>query len=255
MKLKKSLGQHFLNDKAIIDQILEAFVKYNTNRHVLEIGPGNGALSNHLQHLNLDYKLVELDDRWYAYLSQHLKIDSSNILHEDVLKLNWETVFDDSFSIIGNFPYNISSQIIFKMIDHYHHVEMLIGMFQKEVAERICSPSGSKKYGIPSVLTQTYYDTTYLFDVPPESFDPPPKVNSSIILLKRKKDIPSIDYSLLKAVVKMSFGNRRKKLRNSLKSMFVDHLDDMPFNDLRPEQLSWQQFEQICTAYLKIQDN
>ena len=254
-KLKKSLGQHFLIDEEVIESIIDQIKRKIPSKNLLEVGPGQGALSNKIQKLDFAYKLIELDDHWCGYLVGHLNVPPDNIIHDDILQIDLDSIFDEEFSIIGNFPYNISSQIVFKIVDHYAKVHTVIGMFQKEVAQRICGSPGNKQYGVPSVLVQTYFDTEYLFDVPPTAFDPPPKVVSGVICLKRKEQIPAIDYSVLKMMVKTAFGTRRKKLRNSLKSVFKEHIDQVPFCDLRPEQLSWDEFRQLTELYIKIKQD
>lgn len=212
--------------------------------NVLEIGPGTGVLTKYLIKKNINLKLVEIDNESVEFLKTHLSIDPLIILQHDFLKLDLSNIFTENFAIIGNFPYNISTQIIFKVLEYKNSVPELIGMFQKEVAERICEKKGSKKYGILSVLTQTYYDTKYLFSVPASVFTPPPKVVSAVIRLVRKEQI-DINYNekLFFKVVKLSFQQRRKTLRNSLKSFNLsDILREDAIFDLRPEQLSVRDF-------------
>ena len=212
--------------------------------NVLEIGPGTGVLTKYLIKKNINLKLVEIDNESVEFLKTHLSIDPLIILQHDFLKLDLSNIFTENFAIIGNFPYNISTQIIFKVLEYKNSVPELIGMFQKEVAERICEKKGSKKYGILSVLTQTYYDTKYLFSVPASVFTPPPKVISAVIRLVRKEQI-DINYNekLFFKVVKLSFQQRRKTLRNSLKSFNLsDILREDAIFDLRPEQLSVRDF-------------
>ena len=193
---------------------------------------------------NINLKLVEIDNESVEFLKTHLSIDPLIILQHDFLKLDLSNIFTENFAIIGNFPYNISTQIIFKVLEYKNSVPELIGMFQKEVAERICEKKGSKKYGILSVLTQAYFDTQYLFSVPASVFTPPPKVISAVIRLVRKEQI-DINYNekLFFKVVKLSFQQRRKTLRNSLKSFNLsDILREDAIFDLRPEQLSVRDF-------------
>ena len=243
VKPKKYLGQHFLNDENIARKIVESLSISNYS-NVLEIGPGTGVLTKYLIEKKINLKLVEIDSDSVNFLKSNLQIDPLIILENDFLKLQLDDVFTDKFAIIGNFPYNISTQIIFKALEYKNLIPELIGMFQKEVAERICEKKGSKKYGILSVLTQAYYDTEYLFSVPPSVFTPPPKVVSAVIKLVRKKQT-EINYNekLFFKVVKQSFQQRRKTLRNSLKTFnLTDSLREDTIFDLRPEQLSVKDF-------------
>ena len=243
VKPKKYLGQHFLNDENIARKIVNS-LSLSGYSNVMEIGPGTGVLTKYLLDLKLDLKLVEIDSESVVFLKTKLGIDPSIILESDFLKLKLDDVFINKFAIIGNFPYNISTQIIFKALEYKNLVPELIGMFQKEVAERICEKKGSKKYGILSVLTQAYYETDYLFSVPPSVFTPPPKVTSAVIRLIRKEQL-DINYNekLFFKVVKLSFQQRRKTLRNSLKTFNLsDSLREDTIFDLRPEQLSVEEF-------------
>ena len=243
VKPKKYLGQHFLNDENIARKIVNS-LSLSGYSNVMEIGPGTGVLTKYLLDLKLDLKLVEIDSESVIFLKTKLGIDPSIILESDFLKLKLDDVFINKFAIIGNFPYNISTQIIFKALEYKNLVPELIGMFQKEVAERICEKKGSKKYGILSVLTQAYYETDYLFSVPPSVFTPPPKVTSAVIRLIRKEQL-DINYNerLFFKVVKLSFQQRRKTLRNSLKTFNLsDNLREDAIFDLRPEQLSVEDF-------------
>ena len=243
VKPKKYLGQHFLNDENIARKIVNS-LSLSGYSNVMEIGPGTGVLTKYLLDLKLDLKLVEIDSESVIFLKTKLGIDPSIILESDFLKLKLDEVFANKFAIIGNFPYNISTQIIFKALEYKSLVPELIGMFQKEVAERICEKKGSKKYGILSVLTQAYYETDYLFSVPPSVFTPPPKVTSAVIRLIRKEQV-DINYNekLFFKVVKLSFQQRRKTLRNSLKTFNLsDSLREDTIFDLRPEQLSVEEF-------------
>jgi 16S rRNA (adenine1518-N6/adenine1519-N6)-dimethyltransferase len=243
IKPKKYLGQHFLKDENIARKIVESLSISNYS-NVLEIGPGTGVLTKYLIEKKINLKLVEIDSDSVNFLKSNLQIDPLIILENDFLKLQLDDVFTDKFAIIGNFPYNISTQIIFKALEYKNLIPELIGMFQKEVAERICETKGSKKYGILSVLTQAYYDTEYLFSVPPSVFTPPPKVVSAVIKLVRKKQT-EINYNekLFFKVVKQSFQQRRKTLRNSLKTFnLTDSLREDTIFDLRPEQLSVKDF-------------
>ena len=249
VKPKKYLGQHFLNDENIARKVVDSLSLCNYS-NVLEIGPGTGVLTKYLIKKKINLKLVEIDSESVEFLKAQLFIDPLIILEHDFLKLDLSNIFSENFAIIGNFPYNISTQIIFKTLEYKNSVPELIGMFQKEVAERICEKKGSKKYGILSVLTQAYYDTEYLFSVPASVFIPAPKVVSAVIRLKRKEQI-DIKYNekLFFKVVKLSFQQRRKTLRNSLKSFNLsDFLREDAIFDLRPEQLSVKDF--ICITDL-----
>jgi len=238
--LKKSLGQHFLHDEAMCRQIAEA-LSSNTNQ-LLEIGPGAGALTKYLlQQPFSAYRCVELDKEKVDYLLRTYPALEGKILHDDFLTT--PLPFETPFSIIGNFPYNISTQIVFKMLDWKEQVIEVVGMFQKEVAQRIASPHGNKNYGILSVLTQCYFDVDYLFDVPASSFTPPPKVVSGVIRMRHKGNPYGIgDYDKFRKFVKAAFSQRRKTLRNSLKSYLpADKLQGDIFGQ-RAEQLSVQAF-------------
>ncbi len=242
VKPKKALGQHFLNNKIVAEKIVESLSDY---QNILEIGPGTGILTQFLLKKKIDLRLVEIDNESVIFLISKLKINKNIIYNQDFLKLNLSELFENkNFSIIGNFPYNISSQILFKIIDNRELISEMCGMFQYEVAERICEKEGTKKYGILSVLTQAFFDTKLLFEVPNKFFVPPPKVNSAVILLKRKKNLKiNCNEKLFFKVVKISFQQRRKTLRNSLKQLnLTDNLREHIIFDKRPEQLSVNQF-------------
>ena len=242
VKPKKALGQHFLNNKIVAEKIVESLSDY---QNILEIGPGTGILTQFLLKKKIDLRLVEIDNESVSFLISKLKINKNIIYNQDFLKLNLSELFENkNFSIIGNFPYNISSQILFKIIDNRELISEMCGMFQYEVAERICEKEGTKKYGILSVLTQAFFDTKLLFEVPNKFFVPPPKVNSAVILLKRKKNLKiNCNEKLFFKIVKMSFQQRRKTLRNSLKQLnLTDNLREHIIFDKRPEQLSVNQF-------------
>lgn len=239
--LKKSLGQHFLKDENVCHKIVDA-LRLHTFNNLLEVGAGAGALTKHLLNIdNINFKAVELDDEKVAYLQQHYSSLKNKIIHQDFLKT--DVPFTDEFMVVGNFPYNISTQILFKVLDWKLQVPVIIGMFQKEVAERVAATHGSKTYGIISVLMQAFYDVEYLFDVPPQSFNPPPKVMSGVIKLIRKKQVANFKTEKqFFAVVKAAFNQRRKMLRNPLKGMFdADVLQDEIFAK-RAEQLSVEDF-------------
>ncbi|MDB5201950.1 MAG: rsmA [Ferruginibacter sp.] len=239
--LKKSLGQHFLKDETIIKKIVDALMEHPFTR-LLEVGPGGGALTKELVKIpGIDFKAVELDDDKVPLLKKQFPILQDKIIHQDFLQV--DQPFEEPFIVIGNFPYNISTQILFKVLDWKDDVPVVIGMFQKEVAQRAASGPGSKVYGVLSALLQPFYDIEYLFDVPPESFTPPPKVMSGVIRLTRKAEPLKVrsqrSYEIL---VKTAFNQRRKTLRNAVKSLFMpDVLKDELFNK-RAEALSIEDF-------------
>jgi len=239
--LKKSLGQHFLKDEAISRNIVSALTKHSFQQ-LLEIGPGAGALTKFLLQLNdIDFKAIELDEEKIEYLLQTYPSIKNKIIHKDFLKS--DVPFEGSFAVVGNFPYNISSQILFKILEWKEQVPVVIGMFQKEVAQRIAAKPNSKIYGILSVLIQAFYNVEYLFDVAPSSFNPPPKVMSGVIALTRKNEIVNMnnekDFFVL---VKTGFNQRRKKLRNAVRSLFSDDILQDEMFDKRAEQLSIEDF-------------
>ncbi|MFN8273662.1 MAG: 16S rRNA (adenine(1518)-N(6)/adenine(1519)-N(6))-dimethyltransferase RsmA [Flavobacteriaceae bacterium] len=244
---KKHLGQHFLKDENIAAKIADTLT-LNGYQKVLEIGPGMGVLTKYLLEKPLDTYVIEIDTESVAYLEQHYPKLHGKILSKDFLKYNLNEVFkDEPLAIIGNFPYNISSQIVFKTLELRAQIPEFSGMFQKEVAERICEKKGSKTYGILSVLTQAFYDAEYLFTVGEHVFNPPPKVKSGVLRLIRKENyhLPC-EEKLFFTVVKTAFQQRRKTLRNSLKSLNLsDNLREDTIFDLRPEQLSVEQFIEL----------
>ena len=244
---KKKLGQHFLTDLNIAKKIAD-LLDYSTHQNLLEIGPGTGVLTQYLISKTATLNLIEIDEESIHFLQNKYTSEELNLIRGDFLKLDLNSVFGtNSFSIIGNFPYNISSQIVFKVLDNKTQIPFFAGMFQKEVAERICEPPGSKKYGILSVLSQLYYKTEYLFSVPPSVFNPAPKVDSAVIKLTRKGNFNlDCDETLLNKVVKLGFQQRRKTLRNSLKTLNLpDNLKEDSIFDLRPETLSGDDFIQL----------
>ncbi|MCK0124937.1 16S rRNA (adenine(1518)-N(6)/adenine(1519)-N(6))-dimethyltransferase RsmA [Gelidibacter sp. F2691] len=255
VRAKKHLGQHFLTDESIAEKIADS-LSYNGYDHVLEIGPGMGVLTKYLLKKEVTTHVIEIDRDSVAYLQNNYLNLADRIIEKDFLKYNLKEVFEEqAFAIIGNFPYNISSQILFKTLEMRDQIPEFSGMFQKEVAMRICSKEGSKVYGILSVLTQAFYDATYLFTVPPSVFNPPPKVDSGVLLLTRKENYTlPCDEKLFFRVVKTGFQQRRKTLRNSLKSFDLsENLKSNPIFDQRPEQLSVAQF--IALTQLIENDN
>ena len=242
--LKKSLGQHFLNDVQICLQIKAALQEAPIDQ-LLEIGPGAGALTQHILDLpSQAFKAVELDREKVAYLLHTYPQLEGKLINEDFLETT--IPFEGQFTLIGNFPYNISTQIVFRVLDWKEQVPVMIGMFQKEVAERIAAKPHSKAYGILSVLTQAFYEVEYLFDVPPSAFTPPPNVMSGVIRLKRKNTFP--EFSSIKSfyhIVKMAFGQRRKMLRNPLKPYFTTEQLQDPIFTKRAENLTYQDFADL----------
>ena len=239
--LKKSLGQHFLKDKVIVGKIITALNEHPF-RNLLEVGPGGGALTESLLELpGINFKAVELDDEKVNYLYKRFPEISGKLIHADFLEAM--KPFDEPFTVIGNFPYNISTQILFRILDWKDDVPVVIGMFQKEVAERAAADPGSKTYGVLSALIQPFYDIEYLFDVPPSSFNPPPKVMSGVIRLTRKEAVLDTrsDRSY-KVLVKTAFQQRRKTLRNAVRSLFKPEILTDPIFNKRAEQLSIQDF-------------
>ena len=245
VKAKKHLGQHFLNDKQIAKDIVDSLSSKEAYDHVLEIGPGMGVLTEFLIEKK-DYQthIIDIDKESIVYLEKEFSVIKDRIISADFLQLDLNDVCEDNLAIIGNFPYNISSQIFFKVLDNRNKVPEVVGMIQKEVAERIASKHGNKTYGILSVLLQAYYDIEYLFTVPPHVFSPPPKVESAVIRLKRNncKELPCNE-KFFKRVVKQSFSTRRKTLRNCLKSIGItEEMEQSGFMHLRAEQLSVNDF-------------
>lgn len=235
---KKYLGQHFLKDQNIARKIVDALPLNTLN--VVEVGPGTGILTQHLQQKTKALWLVEIDTESIAYLQQHYSQLQNRIIEGDFLKLKLTSVAPGNWSVIGNFPYNISSQIFFKVLEQRDHILNVVGMVQKEVAQRIASPPGSREYGILSVLLQAYYDIRLLFSVPPGVFHPPPKVNSAVLTLVRNNTVRlDCDELLFIKVVKQAFQTRRKTLRNSLKNLNLPpSLKGHQLLNLRAEQLS-----------------
>jgi len=253
---KKSLGQHFLKDTGIARRIAETLSAFR-GLPVLEVGPGTGVLTRFLLNEGHDLSVVELDSESVSYLHRHFPELEGRIFAEDFLKLDLNRLFPDKFCVIGNYPYHISSQIFFKVLDYREQVVCCSGMIQKEVAERLAAGPGSKTYGIISALIQPWYDVEYLFTVNENVFDPPPKVKSAVVRMTRnsRKEL-GCDEALYKKVVKTSFNQRRKTLRNSMKPLLGKEFPDysLPVFDKRPEQLSVEQFIEltiISDQYLK----
>ena len=244
VRAKKHLGQHFLKDENIAKKIADV-LSYDSYAKVLEIGPGMGVLTKYLLQKDTEVHVIEIDTESVEYLIDHYPDLQERIYSQDFLKWDPKPYFqEEQFAIIGNFPYNISSQIVFRTLELRSQIPEFGGMFQKEVAMRICAGPGSKTYGILSVLTQAFYEADYCFTVPPSVFNPPPKVDSGILRLRRKAEFKlHCDESLFFKVVKMAFQQRRKTLRNSLKTLNLsDNLKANTIFGQRPEQLSVQEF-------------
>lgn len=249
VKAKKYLGQHFLTDEKIAKKIADTLIS-KTYTEVLEIGPGMGVLTKYLlDNTNYTTSVIEIDGESVTYLKEHYKDLATEgkwrIFQENFLKVNLQEIYPKKqFAIIGNFPYNISTQIVFKTLANKEYIPEFAGMFQKEVAERIAEKAGSKKYGILSVLTQAFYEVEYLFTVPPAVFNPPPKVDSGVLRLTRKKNFSlPVEEKLFFQVVKTAFNQRRKMLRKSLRSLNIsEELRQDVFLTKRPEQLSVEEF-------------
>lgn len=239
--LKKSLGQHFLIDKTVCEKIRAVLLEQPIDQ-LVEVGPGAGALTEFIYKIpTKSYKAIELDTEKVQYLLHVYPELAGKLINEDFLET--AIPFEDSFVLVGNFPYNISTQIVFKVLDWKSQVPMMVGMFQKEVAERIAAKPHSKAYGILSVLAQAFYEVTYLFDVPPSAFNPPPKVDSGVIMFKRKEHFSAMaSEKSFYHIVKMAFGQRRKMLRNPLKPYFTSAQLEDPIFTKRAENLTFEDY-------------
>jgi len=249
VKAKKHYGQHFLSDKNIANRIVDSLSVKDVDM-VVEIGPGMGILTEILLNKNFKCSFVEIDKESVEYLCNKFPLIKDKIIFDDFLKLDIEKHFDGKIAIIGNFPYNISSQILFKMLDSKDKVVELVGMFQKEVAERVISPPGSRVYGIISVFLQAFYHAEKMFNLGPEFFSPPPKVDSTVIRLVRNSVSKlDCDEKLFTKIVKHTFNQRRKMIRNGLKS--IGNIDgfDSEYLTLRPEQLSVSDFVKLTNQF------
>ncbi|GAB2763593.1 16S rRNA (adenine(1518)-N(6)/adenine(1519)-N(6))-dimethyltransferase RsmA [Salinimicrobium soli] len=247
VRAKKHLGQHFLKDEDVAEKIGDT-LSYSGYKHVLEIGPGMGVLTKYILRKEIDVHVIEIDTESVAYLQEHYPQLQGKVHEKDFLKHDLSEIFgQEQFAIIGNFPYNISTQIVFKMLELRQYIPEFSGMFQKEVAQRICEKEGSKTYGILSVLVQAFYEAEYLFTVPPSVFNPPPKVDSGVLRLSRKEDFSlPCNEKLFFRVVKTAFQQRRKTLRNSLKSFDLpENIKEDSIFGQRPEQLSTTQFIEL----------
>ncbi len=253
VRAKKHLGQHFLTEVGIAEKLAAAVSGHGGTTNVLEIGPGTGILTRALAaDPGRKLKMVEIDSDSVRYLNERHPELAESLIEADFLKMPLETIFSGQpFALAGNFPYNISSQILFRLVDHRNLIPECVGMFQREVAQRIASPPGSKVYGILSVLVQTFYHTDYLFTVSEGCFSPPPKVKSGVIRLERNdRDGLPVPYPFLKTVVKTAFGQRRKTLRNSLAPLVGQYGTSLPekYTGLRPEVLSPEAFIELAAA-------
>ena len=239
--LKKSLGQHFLKDENICKKIIDS-VEQCPFTKLLEVGPGGGALTKYLLKIpNIDFKAIELDAEKVDYLLMTFPALEQKIIHENFLDI--DKPFEGKFAVVGNFPYNISTQILFKILEWKNDIECVVGMFQKEVAQRIAAGEGSKVYGITSVLTQAFFKVEYLFEVNERSFQPPPRVKSTVIRLKpREGDLPIKTKDSFFQLVKTAFNQRRKTLRNAVKNLFDEETLQMQIFDKRAEQLKVEDF-------------
>ena len=247
IRAKKNLGQHFLNDKVIAEKIVDS-LQANQVGKVLEIGPGMGVLTGFLlKKESFVTYAVEIDRESVDYMKAHFPELKDRIFNSDFLRMRLDQLFDEPYAIIGNFPYNISSQIFFRVLEYRDQIPEIVGMLQKEVAERLAAGPGSKTYGILSVFLQAYYNIEYLFTVNEDVFSPPPKVKSGVIRLTRnEKKKLECDEKQFFGIVKMAFNQRRKTMRNSLKSRIVsDELKANPIFDKRPEQLGVAEFEMV----------
>jgi len=247
---KKSLGQHFLHNKEVCSKIANILSPSNV-KTLIEVGPGGGAITSYLYDLfGTKLNLVELDTRFYEELMEKYPAIENQIHNLNFLKFDLNA-FENPIAVIGNFPYNISSQIVFKVLDNYDLVETMVGMFQKEMAERIVAPYNNKQYGVISVLTQAFYNAELLFDIAPSNFTPAPKVNSSILQLTRKADV-QIDKKMFFTVVKLAFSSRRKMMRNNFASLAKKEDLQLPVFDQRAEQLQVEDFEELTSYFINL---
>jgi len=248
VRAKKFLGQHFLTDEGIAHEIVESLRMPAGVTDVLEIGPGMGVLTKYLlENTSYTTHAIELDRDSIPYLNLHFPALKDRLIEGDFLKMDFDEYFKMPFAIIGNFPYNISTQILFRILDSKDKVPMMVGMFQKEVAERIASPPGNRDYGILSVLLQPWFEIEYLFTVDQDKFNPPPKVKSAILRVTRnERTAMKVEQKWFTTVVKTGFNQRRKTLRNALRPILPVDFSNIPYLDLRAEALSWQMFEELA---------
>jgi len=246
VKAKKHLGQHFLNDNTIAENIVNAILDKDNITPIIEVGPGTGVLTQFLVKQSVNFFAMDVDEESINYLKNNYHEKKDNLLLADFLESDLQKIAGTKFNVIGNFPYNISSQIMFKVLEHKNNVNYVVGMFQKEVAMRLAEKPGSKVYGILSVLLQAYYDIEYLFTVNENVFTPPPKVKSAVIRLTRNSvEKLNCNEDLFKKVIKTTFNQRRKTIRNSVRTLFNNNELRHPLLDKRPEQLSVNQFVEL----------
>ncbi len=248
VRAKKKLGQHFLNDENIAKKIVDSLIEIDSKNAVIEIGPGTGVLTKYLiPDVKSDFYALDVDADSIAYLKHNYPKDASKFLLQDFLDMDLKTLVPGKFNIVGNFPYNISSQIMFKVLEHRNDVDVVVGMFQKEVAERLAEKPGTKTYGILSVLLQAFYDIEYLFTVNENVFTPPPRVKSAVIRLQRNKRTSlGCNEELFVKVIKTTFNQRRKTIRNSIRPIM--NIDDSmlpPVFKNRPERLGVEEFVEL----------
>lgn len=248
IRAKKHLGQHFLNDENIAKKIVDALLECNNGLPVVEVGPGTGVLTKYLiPELKDNFFALDVDRDSVPYLKEQYPQSAEQIYLADFLEFDFSTIIKDNFNVIGNFPYNISSQIMFKVLENRNNVDCVVGMFQKEVAQRIAEKPGSKVYGILSVFLQAFYDIEYLFTVNENAFTPPPKVKSAVIRLKRnqRKSLTCNEELFIK-IIKATFNQRRKTIRNSIRAVVnIPDEELTPLFQKRPEQLSVEQFIEL----------
>ena len=246
VKAKKHLGQHFLNDMAIAKQIVDALLEKDKTTPIIEVGPGTGVLTQYLINEVENFVALDVDKESIEFLKNAYPIKKEKIIEADFLNTDIEKLVGKKFNVIGNFPYNISSQIMFKVLEHKHDVNIVVGMFQKEVAERLAEKPGSRTYGILSVFLQAFYTIEYLFTVNENVFTPPPKVKSAVIrIIRNERQHLNCDEKLFFRVVKTCFNQRRKMIRNSIMPLLENRELIHPFYEKRPEQLSVEQFEEL----------
>jgi len=256
IRAKKALGQHFLKDPAIAERIVGFLGESKAYTDILEIGPGMGILTDFLfEKKGYRTRIVDLDDESITFLFNRFPLRQQDIIHADFLRMNFDEFFKGQFAIIGNFPYNISSQILFKVLDDRDRIPEVVGMFQKEVAMRIAGDPGSKEYGILSVFMQAYYDVKVVLQLNETDFQPPPKVKSAVLHFLRKDNFElGCDEKEFRKEVKMAFNQRRKTLRNAMGAMIAKDVE-IPFSGLRAEALSWQQFVQLTNFIIEHRTN
>lgn len=257
LKPKKSLGQHFLTNEHVAQRVVEEFLNDTVGNVCLEVGPGKGVLTKYILQNKLHFFCCEIDERMASHIKKTFHLEQNKVLQQDILALDFEKEFaGQKVNVIGNFPYNISSQILFHVLDFMKQVPVVVGMFQKEMAMRVAAAHGNKEYGVITVLVQAYYDVEYLFDVLPEDFDPPPKVFSGVIKLKLKPNPQKIlSEKIFRRLVKSSFQQRRKMMRNTLKEFLAPDILQQKRFDKRPEQLSVSEFIDLANEIYNQQNS